>query len=227
MTLTRRTVLVSGAFSMLALPNAASAQSGGRSFGLYRGEDAVGEQRLSVTRQGSRLSVSVRVRISVRLLGLPVYDYALDARETWEGGQLVSLNAETDDNGTAQFARASRAEDGSLRISGSAHEGAVEDLAATTSYWTQAYLARPVWISTQDGRPLRITAQNTGTAAFATASGPIDAARWQIGGDLPGLVLYYDAAGEWVGSEFPVNGETIRIAQTERGAALAPLWTGA
>ena len=226
MLLTRRSVLSCGAAMLVVAPAPVFAQSGTRVLGLYRGEDPIGEERLAVGRQGAEVVVEVRVRINVRLLGLPVYNYTLDARERWRGGSLLSLEARTDDDGTAHFVRAARGGDGVLSVEGSRFTGPVAGEPATTSYWTRAFLGRGVWISTQDGRPLRVTARNAGTVGFPTAAGTVQATRWRIGGDLDGLVLYYDGAGEWIGSDFPARGEMLRFAVTRMGGLLAPLWTG-
>jgi hypothetical protein len=223
----RRGVLAAGAATMLmaAAPLAWGA-SASRRLVLFRGDSRIGEQTLSVTRSGDRVDVAVDIEIDVNIIALPVYSYRLSSRETWNGGALDSLEAECNDNGTEHFARATRSA-GELRVEGSEFTGTVPGNAATTTYWTPAFLDRPVWISTQDGRPLDIRATNGGSVDVPTVGGEtISATRWRIDGDLDNFELYYDAAGEWVGSQFQARGETARFLLADRGGALAPLWTG-
>lgn len=202
------------------------AATGSRQLVLLRGSDEIGSQSLVVTQTGATVSVETRISIDARLLGLPVYRYLLEARETWEDGALQTLEARTDDNGTAHFVDASRAGD-ELRINGSVFSGAVSGNPATTSYWSPAFLERPVWISTQDGRPLNVTATQLAAAPFPSGSSSVAATPWRIGGDLSDLVLFYDPDGEWIGSEFAARGETARFVTASRGSSLTPLWVDA
>lgn len=226
MALSRRTALF-GLSAALFLPcGPALASTGTRRLELFRDRARIGEKSVSVARDGNRVDVETSIAIEVRLLGITAYRYSLSARESWVGGQLQTLRAETNDNGTAHFARGER-RGGVLRVDGSEFSGEVGGRPATTSYWSPAFLERPVWISTQDGRLLNVRVANRGSTTFPTASGDVPATRWEISGDLTGLMLYYDAAGEWLGTEFPARGATARFVTTARGPALTPLWVNA
>lgn len=224
--LTRRATLLGAAALAIAGAAPALASTGTRRLDLLRDGNRIGDKSVSVTRDGNRVDVETRIAITVKLLGITAYRYSLQARESWVGGQLQTLRAETNDNGTAHFARAER-RGGVLRVDGSEFSGEVGGLPATTSYWSPAFLERPVWISTQDGRLLDVRASNQGVVQFPTANGPVSATRWEISGDLTGLMLYYDAAGEWLGTEFPARGTTARFVTTARGPSLTPLWVNA
>lgn len=226
MFLSRRHAFLGAGALVLGWVGPARASAGSRQLTLTRAGTEIGSKSVSVQRDGGRVEVETRIDIAVKLLGLTVYRYRLVARETWGDGTLQRLRAETDDNGSAHFANADRV-DGALRVEGSAFSGDVPGNPGTTSYWSPAFLDRPAWISTQDGRLLNVTATNLGPATFPTPTGGISATRWRIGGDLTDLFLYYDATGEWVGTEFPARGETARFAVSARGPALTPLWVDA
>ncbi len=229
MSISRRTTLF-GAVSMAlaaALPAVpALAAAGSRRMDLYRADDRIGEKVLTVRRNGNVVDVTTRTRIDVRLLGVTVYAYSLDASERWSDGRLVTLDARSNDNGSAEFARATREGD-ALRVEGSKFSGLVPGNPATTSYWSPAFLERRTWISTQDGRPMNVSARRQGSVSYPSASGAVSAARWTVGGDLTGLELFFDGAGEWVGTTFPARGETARFVTADRGGALTPLWVNA
>ena len=135
----------------LALP-AFAADGASREFEVLRDGAPIGRQITTVSRQGEALEVTVRVRLLVKVLGIGAYRYELDSRERWEGGRLVSLEGETNDDGEAQVARVRR--EGERLISSGSWSGEIPDDAATTTYWTPAFLQRGTWISTQTGRPL-------------------------------------------------------------------------
>lgn len=225
--LSRRGALLGAAcLALAASAGAARAAAGSRAFVLLRGDSPIGEKSVTVAREGALVRVETRIDIAARIFGIPVYRYRLSSSEVWEGGALRSLTSRTDDNGTPHYANADR-NGGALRIEGSSYAGPVDGNPGTTTYWSPAFLNRPVWISTQDGRLLNVTATNLGSTAYPTAGGTVEATRWRIGGDLNDLYLFYDAAGEWVGTEFSARGETARFVTAAEGVPLTPLWVNA
>jgi len=208
----------------LMLPGMAHAQSRTRRFRIYRGDSDIGEQTITVTREGGSIEVAVDVDIAVRILGIAAYRYTLQSRETWEGGQLLRLDAECNDDGTAEFARARREGD-TLDIEGSQFSGTVRGTLATTTYWTPDFLQRSLWVSTQDGTPFEVGARDNGMVDYPTETGSVRARHWSVTGDLAGLELFYDEAGEWIGNRFDAEGETAEYRVAEMGGALAELWS--
>lgn len=221
MTINRRHFMGAGALALLApLPALAD---GPRVFDLYRGRSKIGSQTLTVNRTGDQVNVSVSIDIDVRIMGLSAYRYQLESRETWLRGALQTLSARTNDNGSDEQVVAS-AVSGGVRVEGTAYEGVVSGNPATTTYWTQAFLERPVWISTQNGYPLDVQATKAGTVEVPTPTGPTTAVAWNVRGDIGRLDLFYDRNGEWIGNAFEARGEQARFVLAERGRDIASLW---
>ncbi|NNU80054.1 hypothetical protein HMH01_06335 [Halovulum dunhuangense] len=220
----RRQILGSaGAAAMvLAAPLPLRASTGPRVFELYRGSSQIGRQVLDVTRDGSRLDVAVDIDIAVRILGLPAYRYTLSSREVWVDGRLQALEGRTDDDGEAHRVSVTR-QGGVLMVDGSGYSGPVEGEPATTTYWAKSFLKRDEWISTQDGKPLDISAQPAGRTEVPVPGGATEAESWAVRGDIGVLDLFYDAQGEWVGNRFEARGEQARFVLAERGRDLAGL----
>ncbi len=222
--LRRRALLASG-LAALSLPmserKAAAAERAQRRFDIERGDSAIGMQTTSVARDGDRLDVAVEVGILIRFLGVPVYRYKLESEERWESGRLVALDGATDDDGRQDTARVRR-EGGGLVSSGT-YAGELPEGAVTTTYFTQEFLRRDTWISTQTGAPLSVTARRDGAERISGLSGEVDCTRWRLEGDLP-LTLYYDDRGEWMGNAFDAGGVQARFAATAETGRLAPLW---
>jgi len=189
-----------------------------------RGDSRIGEQVNTVAIAGGRVETTVEVDIRVKVLGLTAYRYAMTNREVWEDGLLQSVDAATDDDGDRGFARVSRS-GGGLVVEGSGYSGAAPSDAATTTYWTTAFLTRPVWISTQSGEPLRVSARNMGASVMTFPGGPRSVETWRISGDVE-LDLYYDDRGEWIGNAFKADGETIRLEALAPDARFSALWPG-
>ncbi|MEC9435507.1 MAG: DUF6134 family protein [Pseudomonadota bacterium] len=221
--LTRRRALGAGlAIGGLALaPRLLAAGSAARRFEILRDGDPIGTQTTTVTAADGGLEVTVSVRIAVKMLGLVAYRYSLDSRERWEGGRLVSLDGETNDDGSKETARVRR--EGDRLVASGTHAGELPGDAATTTYWTPDFLKRPVWISTQTGAPLAVSVARDGSEAVPGPAGPLDCARWRVTGDLD-LTLYSDDRGEWMGNAFDAGGETARFRAADAGPRLAALW---
>ncbi len=204
----------------------AMASTSRRRFDLYRGNSKIGEQVITVRREGATVGVEIDVDIAVRILGLPAYRYTLQSSENWRRGELATLSARCNDNGKRNSVQAQKVA-GGVQVQGSRYSGIVQGTPGTTTYWTQEFLNRPTWISTQDGTPMRISVSRAGNATIPAAGGNIAATRFACRGDIGRLDLYYDASGEWVGSEFDAKGETARFVLRDKGAAMSPLWVRA
>jgi hypothetical protein len=219
----RKVILGLSSLAIGSLPLTAVAAEGRRELSLFFGDSRIGGQSIAVARQGDVLDVTLDLEVAVRVFGLTMYRYRLEARESWDDGRLVALEARTDDNGTARFARARRAGD-QLVIEGSAFSGRVSGNPGTTSYWNPALLERGIWVSLEDGRPRRVSARPLGTETWQTAQGALAARRWRVEGEIDPIDLLYDEAGEWVGNEFTARGQRARFVLARRGPALTALW---
>ncbi len=221
MVLTRRAALAGG-LSALAAPSVLrAAETARREFRVTRGGSDIGSKVISARRSGERTEVEVSIRLAVKVLGITAYRYELDAAEVWEAGLLQRLDGETNDDGDREIARVRR--EGDRLIASGAYEGELPSGAGTTSYWSTAFLDRGVWISTQTGSPLDVTAARDGSERIDGPSGPVECARWRITGDLP-VTLLYDGRGEWLGNRFDASGEPGMILATSETGRLAPLW---
>ncbi len=217
--------LTGSSLTIAALPaGPASAASATRQFAVYLGRKNVGSSSVRLSRSGSRVDAEIEVRLHLNILGLIRFDYQLSNRESWRGGVLQEMRSTTNNNGSTEFANATRTGRG-LEMEGSAYQGLVEGNPATTSYFTTDFLERSTWINTQNGKVFTPTIGRVGTAAFATAEGSTPCTRYAIRGGV-NADLYYDSTYEWMGSSFSVAGRTARIAMSSRGDSLNRIWRG-
>lgn len=223
MLIDRRALLLGiGAGLLLPPPALAERTSATRRFVVRRDGAPVGTKTVTVSRAGDRTEVEVGVDIAVKILGITAYRYRMRNRELWEDGLLQSIEASTDDDGVRDFVTAARQGD-AIAIRGSRFEGEAPGDAATTTYWCPAFLARPVWISTQGGQPLRVSVAPLGRRRLDLPAGPVEAEAWRVSGDLS-IELFY-AEGEWVANRFEARGEPAEIVAESLGARLSPLFS--
>lgn len=221
---TRRSALGACAAPALlaAIPALADAGAARRAFRIIRDGEDIGGHSLAARRDGRRLTVEIDIEIAIQILGVTVYRYELTNREVWRDGRILSIDSTVNDDGESGFCRVRRKDDG-LRIEGSAYSGPAPADAATTSYWSADFLTRGVWISTQSGEPLSVSAADQGIEVIESAAGPISCRRWAITGDLD-LQLWYDAAGDWAANAFNAGGEIGRYRLEAGGDSLNTLW---
>jgi hypothetical protein len=222
---TRRAALAACAAPALlgAFPALSSTGPARRDFRILRDGDDIGSHVLTARREGARLTVEIDIAIAVQFLGITAYRYELRNREVWEDGRILTIDSTVNDDGEPGFCNVRREGD-ALRIEGSGYSGPAPADAATTSYWSADFLSRGVWISTQSGEPLSVSAADQGPETIESGDGPLACRRWAISGDMD-LELWYDAAGDWTANAFDAGGEKGRYRLQSGGDSLNALWT--
>ncbi len=196
-TVTRRAILA-GFTALPFRPISAAIPGAGRlAFRAERNGAAIGTHILTFARQGEMLQVDIAVDYLVKFGPIPVFRYKLTARETWRGETLMAITAQTNNDGDADFMRATRQGD-ALAVEGSksgrylAPEGTI---AAT--HWNRRQLDAPM-INPQTGVLLRYAVTPGPVEPVAFADGTTRAARrYGLAGTDP-LDLWYDETGEWL-----------------------------
>ena len=107
-------------------------------FDVERDGDVVGRYVIDFTRTDQGVLAEARVDVDVNLLFVPVYSLRYHARELWSGGELLSIEASTDDDGDLVHLQATRDAEG-LQVQ--TNNGAYETPAVLPiSHWNAALL---------------------------------------------------------------------------------------
>lgn len=171
-----------------------------------RDGELIGSHSLAVTETGDAVTMAIRIDIAVRVLGIRVFVYEHENRETWRNGRLASLESRTNDDGDAHHARV-RAEGDRLMIDGSSHQGPAPLDAAPTSYWNFGALDARPWFSSQSGEVLALAfdRQKSTQGTVCRLSGDVE------------TTLIYDSEREWRGCRFSARGADVVYEQTAPG----------
>lgn len=224
--ITRRGLL-GGLAATAALPaRAARPAQAQRRFAILRDGDDIGFHAIALSREGADLRVAIDIEIVVRVFGIAAYRYEMRNREVWRDGRLVSMDCAVNDDGKAKTVRAARAGD-ALRIDGPLYSGEAPDLAATTTYFTQDFLQRETWISTDNGELYPIAIAPQGVERIATGAGGVDCAAFRAtnGADFD-VTLFYDARGEWASVAFDAGGKPALYRPDHLDDSFAAVWAG-
>jgi hypothetical protein len=143
-------------------------------FAVERNGAEIGYHRIRFVRAGERLRVDVEVSVRVTVMLVPVYRFTHRAQEVWEGGRLVALDAETDDDGEPHRLSV-RADGDGLAVT---HNGERTRVAAgliPTSLWNRATTEQGVLLNTLRGEAMPTQVTRLGTKAVSTGGGEVTA----------------------------------------------------
>ncbi len=172
-------------------------------FNIIRKGDKIGEHALTFTRTGNELTVSVAVDIVVGFGPIAFFRYKHRATEQWLGGQVVSIEAETNDDGTPRQMNGHRNGSG-LVVQGSkaaSYVAPAKSLPGT--HWNRAMLDAP-FINTEDGRLMSPTVTLAGSERIPEGDRSVMAQHFRLRGDAD-LDTFYDAAPSWAGLRFTAH----------------------
>lgn len=193
----------------------------GLTFDVLRDGSVVGQHRTTFRRDGDALTVSARMDLTVKLLGLTLYGFAYQSTAEWRDGALRSLTAVTDDDGTVTRVTAQE-EGGEMRVEGPNGAAGTEAPLFPTNHWHAGVLTRDQVLNTITGRIATVTITPGPVEWVSTGSGPRSARRFDYGGAIQ-VSSWYDAAGRWVKLRFKRGGSTIeyrcRVCGDEHGPA--------
>jgi hypothetical protein len=171
-------------------------------FDVERDGNVVGQHVVTFTRTDRGVRAESRADIEVQLLFLTAYTFRYQARELWKDGELLSIEASTNDNGDYTHVEAVRDAAG-LQISSSA--GSYEAPAVPpTSHWNAALLQGGPLLNTLTGELSSVQFFDQGLDTVVTRKSALRARHYLYSGDLNGEI-WFDEEGRWVKLRFRAN----------------------
>ena len=207
---------------MLGNPSIGLAAGNNLNFDIYLNDNLVGYSNLSYSVIDKGLEILIDVHITPKFLGLKFLKYTLKNREVWAKKTLISIDSTTSWFGKKYYVKGKRKADG-FEVNGSGFSGLIKEDFATTSYFTPEFLKRKIWLSSQDGTPLKIKTKTTGKSEMIFNKKKFVITNWEISGDLD-LTLQYDNKGNWVGSGFSIGKYPANFRLNSRANNIHRLW---
>jgi hypothetical protein len=143
-------------------------------FAVERNNAEIGFHRIRFTRTAERMIVDTEVRIRVTAMFVTVFRFDHRAREIWEGGRLVALDAETDDDGVLHRLSV-RAEGDALAVMHNGEQTRVQGGLIPTSLWNRAITERTVLLGTLRGDAMPTQVTRLGARTVPTGAGAVAA----------------------------------------------------
>lgn len=201
MILTRRSALILAPAALVPLGAAGPADAlpmpaGGKlAFSVWRQGSQIGMHMVQFSPSGDMLKVETHAHFSVGLGPVKFFTYTYQVTEMWQGGELQSIQAKTDNNGQHETCAARRQGD-DLQVSGSksgSYTAPRGSIAGT--HWNQAELRAPM-INPENGTQMIYTVADKGMDPPPGGHAP--ARHYGLTGYAT-LDIWYDKAGIWVG----------------------------
>lgn len=192
--------LIAGSAALIAAPMAAIAATETRPnalvFDVMRNGSRIGHHTVQLQPANGTLVARVNVEIAVGLGPIILYRYTHTVRETWREGEFVSMESETNDDGTRHRVQADRRDNGVVVRTG---DGKSEVMPADTiplTHWNYRCMSAPLF-NPQTGKRVAPQVQPRGQDTVALSDGrSVRATRYSLSGDVV-LDDWYDTARAW------------------------------
>ncbi|MGD0107159.1 MAG: DUF6134 family protein [Rhodopila sp.] len=169
-------------------------------FHIIRKGSTIGEHVITFERARDALTVSVTADIVVGLGPIAFFRYKHRATVQWDDVQVVSINAETNDDGTPRHMTARRDESGLVVEGSRAPRYTAPPRSLPGTHWNRAMLDAP-FINIEDGRLMSPKVTLVGMETVEVTGGSVEAQHYTMRGDAD-LDTFYDLTPAWVGLRF-------------------------
>jgi len=209
--LTRRHAII-GLGASLAGPAFAQAnfQPHDFTFRVIRKGSPMGTFATRFLYQGDRIIARTSVALEVRAVGLRVFRYSHEATEVRRGDELLSLQAETYDDGPTYKVSAKPAA-GGLMLEGPDNNRTVPTRSLTSNcVWHPGFIRpqQPV-IDAERARYELPRVDPLGQRTMTVLGAPRAVTGHRMTVSYANGELWYDATGQWVHAAFSIKGETL------------------
>jgi len=199
-------VLLAGGLSLLltVAPGAAAQDApafpgrlGTYVFEVTRDGDPIGTQTVTLKREGDTVTVTTESKIAVTMLGIVVYRLHQVLTDTYRGGQLVAVAAETKDPNSLREGKVAR--DGTRWTGrlGNQNRDFECDCRSSSTMSHQSSLEGSSIIEASEVQLRAVTIEDKGTEMLDLPEGRIETRHFAVTGEIEREV-WYDPAGNLV-----------------------------
>ena len=169
-------------------------------FDVLRNGKRVGEHVTRFALDGENIRVDSRMRLDIRILLVPVYDFTYESRSHWCGDGLLELDARVDDNGEERRTLARREADALVVRHGERVLRADTGL-LPTDHWNPRVVAEREVLNTLTGNVNAVSIDPCAQGEALIEQAAPGSVCYAYSGDLETRV-WYDARGRWSGLAF-------------------------
>ena len=190
----RKSLPWAAAAALLVIPLAGLADDAGEyTFAILKDGTPVGVHRVAFDRAGARIAIREATVIEVRLAMIPVYSFEHEARQIWENGRAVRIDATTNDNGEELEITVRPDGEGYIRtVNGRVDK--FDGSTAVLAFWNKDTLRHHAFFSAVEDKTLQASFEFAGKERITIAGAALEVEHYRMVGDEE-RELWYDAAG--------------------------------
>jgi hypothetical protein len=179
-------------------------------FDVLRNGEVVGSHVTTFVHEGSELTVSSKMNLKVRLLGIPVYSFDYTSLEKWSDGVLSHLDVDVKD-GADRIKISSQLSKEGLTITYPSGTYVVLGPIISTNHWNADIVKQSRVLNTLTGKINQVKLVNRGKEVIPIKDSTILATRYDYTGELTDTSVWYDTNGRWSKLEFKArDGSTVK-----------------
>jgi hypothetical protein len=177
-------------------------------FTILMDGDPIGHETYDFRQSEGRTNVVVKTQTDVKMLFL-TFHYRHLRQEDWKDGQLLSLKADTDDDGTKHHVEAA-AQDSSLSLTADGKPVTLSPTSLPLSLWNKALLSTDSLYGVIDAQAYHISVQDLGKENLTVSGKAFETQHYRIAGDVQ-RDLWYGTDGLLVQAAFERHGYPIKF----------------
>lgn len=158
-------------------------------FTVMRDGDQIGTTTVKLRREGAETIAEIEARIAVKIAFVTVYRFEQNETEHWLNGQLVSLKATTNDNGTTHTV-AAKSHGNKLLVEADGKTSEVDRALMPSSLWNAALVQKTRALNVQDGTVIPLNVVDHGDEQVDYKGKPTKTRHYSITMSFPQDVWY-------------------------------------
>jgi Family of unknown function (DUF6134) len=177
---------------------------------LWKGDD-IGQHVTTITptADGQGMTVATKIGMKVKVGFITAFRYEHDSTEIWRDGRLLSLASKTHDDGDDLAVKGEATADGFKAVGPKGPFIAPAESLTTNCMWLPTLVDEKKLIDAQNGVMVGLVSTPLGTDRVSVRGKDREAQRHSIRTPFVAGSLWYDRAGNWVGSRLEIKGETL------------------
>jgi hypothetical protein len=214
--------LVIAATLLIAMPGLASSgeDAGEYTFTVLYDGDPVGQHRFVYEHEGDRIEIQEATEIEVTFASIPLFTFEHQARQLWQNGRALRIDAKTDDNGEKLDITVEGTDKGYVRtVNG--RVDTFEDPMAVLAFWNQDTLKHDAFFSAVEDKTLNVSFEYLGTDKITLAGQALETEHYRMVGDEE-RELWFDPDGHVAKVAFERYGSEVEYVRDQVTASAPP-----
>ena len=205
---------LAAAAALVALLSVALAHDAGvYTFTVLKDGDPVGHHSFAFECEGDRIEIQEKTDIEVRLAMIPIYSFEHEARQLWEHGQVVRIDATTNDNGEKLDITVRPNGHGYIRtINGRVDK--FDESTTVLAFWNKDTLKHHAFFSAVEDKKLDASFQFLGQERMTLGGQQLDVEHYRMVGDEE-RDLWFDDASRVVKVAFERHGSQLEYVRDQ------------